>query len=91
MPIPAPRHDLRPGARGASLFRLAVVSLLCALQYWLLTSAMEAAKAGDRHSALPAFLASLTCALLGAGLVLSGERGAARRPLRAPPPNRRLT
>jgi hypothetical protein len=76
MPLPAPRHDLRPGARSASVFRLSVVGLLCALQYWLLTSAMETYQAGSRDTALPAFIASLICLLLSAGLVLAGERGA---------------
>jgi hypothetical protein len=78
MPISAPRHDLRPGARSASVFRLSVVGLLCALQYWLLTSAMEASQAGRRDTALPAFIASLICFALGAGLVLAGELGARR-------------
>jgi hypothetical protein len=78
MPISAPRHDLRPGARGASMFRLAVVSLLCALQYWLLTSAMESFQAGHRAVALPAFLASLAAFALNAGLLIAGERGARR-------------
>jgi hypothetical protein len=76
MPLRAPRHDLRPGAAGASLFRLSVVALLCALQYWLLTQAMESWQAGDRDSPLPAFLASLACLALSAGLVITGERGA---------------
>jgi hypothetical protein len=76
MPLPAPRHDLRPGARSASVFRLSVIALLCALQYWLLTSAMEGLQAGDRSSALPAFIASLLCFALAAGLLLDGERGA---------------
>ncbi|MBS2024591.1 MAG: hypothetical protein JST92_19490 [Deltaproteobacteria bacterium] len=76
MPLRAPRHDLRPGAVSASLFRLCVVVLLCALQYWLLTQAMESWKAGDHESEWPAFLASLTCFALSASLVFAGERGA---------------
>lgn len=78
MPLRAPRHDLRPGAKSAAMFRLSVVGLLCALQYWLLTSAMEAFQAGDRGSPFAAFLASLICLALSTGLVLDGERGARR-------------
>lgn len=76
MPLSAPSHDLRPGAQGAAVFRLCVVSLLCALQYWLLTSAMESVQAGERDTALAAFLASLSFFALAAGLVVAGERGA---------------
>jgi hypothetical protein len=76
VPLPGPRHDLRPGATSASVFRLCVVALLCALQYWLLTSALETLQAGDHATALPAFLASLTCLALSAGLVVAGESGA---------------
>jgi hypothetical protein len=74
VPLRAPAHDLRPGAASASIFRLCVVALLCALQYWLLTSAMESAQAGERDTALAAFVASAVCFLLSAGLVVAGER-----------------
>ena len=79
MPIPGPIHDPRPGARAVATARLVIVALLCALQYWLLTSAMEAFHAGERGQLLVATIASAVCFLLSAGLVVAGERGAARR------------
>jgi hypothetical protein len=79
MPIPGPHHDLRPGARGVATARLVIVAILCALQYWLLTSAMEAFHAGDRGQLLVAVIASGVCFFLASGLVIAGERAVARR------------
>ena len=79
MPIRGPRFDLRPGARANATARLVVVALICSLQYWLLTSTMEAFHAGDRGLPLPAAIASIGCFLLGVGLVAIAERNEARR------------
>lgn len=79
MPIRGPRFDLRPGARANATARLVVVALICGLQYWLLTSTMEAFHAGDRGLPLIAAVASLGCFLLGLGLVATAERNEARR------------
>jgi hypothetical protein len=79
MPIRGPRHDLRAGARAVATARLVVVALICGLQYWLLTSTMEAFHGGDRSLPLPAALASAGCFLLGLGLVAVAERAEARR------------
>lgn len=79
MPIPPPEHDLRPGARGVSTARLAIVATLCGLQYWLLTSTMEAFHGGDRRLPLAAALASGACFLLQLGLVVTAELNEARR------------
>lgn len=79
MPIPGPHHDLRSGASGVAAARLVIVAVLCALQYWLLTSAMEAFHAGDRGQLAVAAIASIACFLLGAGLVVTGERAWLRR------------
>ena len=75
MPIAGPVHDRRPGAAGAATARLVLVAMLCAAQYWLLTSTMEAWHAGDREIPLVAALASAVCFALAAGLVLTGELG----------------
>ena len=79
MPVPAPDHDLRPGAAAVGTVRLAIVALLCGLQYWLLTATMEAFHGGDDTLPLPAALASAACFLLGLGLVAVAERTEARR------------
>lgn len=79
MPIAGPDHDLRPGARGVATSRLVIVAFLCALQYWLLTSAMEATHGGDHALLLAAALASGACFLLGLGLVAAAERSEVRR------------
>ena len=79
MPLPGPDHDLRPGARAVATARLVVVALLCGLQYWLLTTTMEAFHGGDRALPLAAALASGACFLLGLGLVVTAERQEARR------------
>ena len=78
MPIPGPNHDLRSGATGVAVARLVIIAILCALQYWLLTSAMEAFHAGDRGQLAIAAIASALCFLLGAGLVITGERSLER-------------
>ena len=79
MPLPGPDHDLRPGARAVASARLVVVALLCGLQYWLLTTTMEAFHGGDRSLPFAAALASGACFLLGLGLVVTAERQEARR------------
>ena len=79
MPIRGPDHDLRPGARAVATTRLVIVALLCGLQYWLLTTTMEAFHGGDRALPLAAALASAGCFLLGLGLVAAAERQEARR------------
>ncbi len=79
MPIAGPDYDLRPGAGGTATARLVIVAILCALQYWLLTSTMEAFHGGDRELPLAATLASTACFLLGLGLVLAARRSEVRR------------
>lgn len=79
MPLRGPDHDLRPGAVGVATARLVIVAGLCALQYWLLTTTMEAYHGGDRALPLAAAIASGVCFLLALGLVLAGERAEARR------------
>jgi hypothetical protein len=79
MPIRAPRHDLRPGALAMATARLVILALLCALQYWLLTTTMEAFHGGDRALPLAAAIASLVCFGLGLGLVVAAERQESRR------------
>ncbi|MGK3986874.1 DUF6755 family protein [Sorangium sp. So ce136] len=86
MPIPGPKHDLRPGAKGAMSARLLVVAMLCAFQYWVLTSTVEAYNGGDRDIPLPALATSLVCFALGAGLVAAGELSAPRGRRRRSPP-----
>lgn len=71
--------DLRPGVRAVATARLVIVALICCLQYWLLTSTMEAFHGGDHSLPLPAALASIGCFALGLGLVATGERSEARR------------
>jgi hypothetical protein len=78
MPIGPPKFDQRPGAIAAITARLAIVATLCVVQYWLLTTSMEAYHAGARGVLLPAFLASAACFLLGLGLVITGELGSRR-------------
>jgi hypothetical protein len=70
-----PQYDLRPGTQAVFTARLWIVGVLCAFQYWLLTATMEAFHAGNSRIVLPAFLASLLCFLLSAGLILTGEAG----------------
>lgn len=75
MPMRKPQFDTRPGITASMTARLWIVAMICAFQYWLLTAAMEALHAGNHRVALPAFLASLFCFLMAAGLVLTGEAG----------------
>jgi hypothetical protein len=79
MPLRGPDHDLRPGALGVASARLVILAILCGLQYWLLTSTMEAFHGGDRDLPLVAAIASVACFLLGLGLVVTAERNEARR------------
>ena len=78
MPIAGPDHDLRPGVSGIATARLVIVAILCSLQYWFLTSTMEAFQGGDRELPLVATLASGVCFLLGLGLVLAAKRSEVR-------------
>jgi hypothetical protein len=78
MPLPAPDHDLRPGARGVATARLVILAILCGLQYWLLTSTMEAFHGGDRRLPVAAAFASSACFLLQLGLVATAELSEAR-------------
>ncbi len=83
MPLPGPDYDLRPGARAVATARLVIVAILCALQYWLLTSTLEAFHGGDRALPLAAAIASLICFLLGLSLVATAERNERRRQRRS--------
>ena len=65
--------QLRSGASASATARLAIAGTLCVFQYWLLTSTMEAYNSGNLRVALPAFIASLACFVLAAGLVITGE------------------
>ena len=71
-------YDTRPGAAGSATARLFIVAAICAFQYWLLTSSMEAWHGGNHRIALPAFIVSVTCFLLAAGLIVTGEIGTHR-------------
>ena len=79
MPIPGPHYDLRPGVRSVASARLVILVILCGLQYWLLTSTMEAFHGGDLELPLAAAIASGACFLLGLGLVVTAERNEALR------------
>jgi len=74
MPLRGPRHDLRPGSIGVATARLVIVAGICALQYWLLTSTMEAYHGRHRAVTLVAAIASAVCFALALGLVVTGER-----------------
>lgn len=73
MADPNREPELRPGPAASGVASLAIVATFCVFQYWLLTSTTEAFNAGNTRIALPAFLASLACFILAAGLVLTGE------------------
>jgi hypothetical protein len=75
MPIGKPQYDTRPGVLASATARLWIVATICAVQYWLLTGAMEAMHEGNSQVALRVFLASIFCFVLAAGLVLTGEFG----------------
>ena len=75
MPLPRPRNDLRPGSQGSQLARLVVVGTLTAVQYWLLTTTVEAWHGGSRTVPVVATIASVVCFVLAVGLVITGERG----------------
>jgi hypothetical protein len=73
MPVPRPDHDRRPGAASSATARLVIIAMLCAFQYWLLASTMEAWHAGDGSIPPVAAAVSLGCFALAAGLVITGE------------------
>jgi hypothetical protein len=70
-----PIYDSRAGAAASATARLWIVAGICAFQYWLLTSSMEAWHGGNDRIALPAFIVSVVCFLLAAGLIVTGEIG----------------
>jgi hypothetical protein len=70
-----PHYDTRPGVAAATTARLWIVVAICAFQYWLLTSSIEAWHAGNHGIAWPAFIVSAVCFGLAAGLIVSGELG----------------
>jgi hypothetical protein len=78
MPISGPRNDLRPGSQGSQVGRLVIVGLLIAVQYWLLTAAVEAWHGGNGSVSVVATIASVGLFALAAGLVFIGERGDAK-------------
>ena len=71
--IPKPDFPNRAGVAAAGTGILVIVALLCIFQYWLLTATLEAFHAGDHSLPLGAFLASLGCFILAAGLMIVGE------------------
>jgi hypothetical protein len=71
-----PSYDTRPGAAASATARLWIVVAICAFQYWLLTSSIEAWHAGNFDIAWPAFIVSAICFGLVAGLIITGESGA---------------
>ncbi len=75
MPIGKPKFDTRPGVTAATTARLWICASICIIQYWLLTSSLEAFYGGNLRVTLPMFLASLFCFLMVAGLILTGEKG----------------
>ena len=64
--IPTPDYPRRTGVAATGTAILIFVALFCIFQYWLLTSTLEAYHMG-------AFLTSLGCFILAAGLTLIGE------------------
>lgn len=76
MPIGKPSWDNRPGTVAAAAARLAIAAIFCALQYYLLATAMEALHSGEKGVVAAAFAASVVCFVLTAGLILTGELGA---------------
>lgn len=71
--IPKPDYPRRTGVAATGTAILIFVALFCIFQYWLLTSTLEAYHMGDDKLPLGAFLTSLGCFILAAGLTLIGE------------------
>lgn len=71
--IPKPEYPRRAGVAATGTGILMFVALFCMFQYWLLTATMEAYHAGDEDLPLGAFLTSLGCFIMAAGLTLFGE------------------
>ena len=65
---------LRAGLKGALTARIWIVASICAFQYWLLTSSMEAYHAGNGKVIIPAIVATFVSFLLNVGLLVSGEK-----------------
>jgi heme O synthase-like polyprenyltransferase len=76
MPVGKPNFDTRPGVTATATARIWICAIICIVQYWLLTSSMEAFHGGNHRVALPMFVASVFCFLLVAGLIITGEAGA---------------
>ncbi|CAN5496060.1 hypothetical protein BH09SUM1_BH09SUM1_00540 [soil metagenome] len=73
MPTGKPFWDSRPGTIASMTARLCIAAILCALQYYLLATAMEALHSGEKRIVVAAFIASFFCFLLTGGLILTGE------------------
>ncbi len=71
--IPKPDFPQRSGVAATGTAILIFVALFCIFQYWLLTATLEAYHAGDEDLPFGAFLASLGCFILAAGLTIAGE------------------
>jgi len=71
--IPKPDFPKRSGVAATGTAILIFVALFCVFQYWLLTATLEAYHAGDDDLPLGAFLASVGCFVLAAGITLLGE------------------
>lgn len=65
---------LQAGLKGALTARIWIVTSICAFQYWLLTSSMEAYHAGNTRVIIPAIVATFVSLILNIGLLVSGEK-----------------
>ncbi len=73
MAIGKPFYDNRPGIIASQITRICFLAMICAFQYWLLTSSMEAAHTHNQRIELFAFIASASCFILAAGIMIAGE------------------
>lgn len=64
-----------PGVKAAMTARLVISGALCGFQYWLLTTTMEAYHSGNFKVVGVAFIVSILCFVLVAGLMMTGEVG----------------
>lgn len=71
--VPKPHFPLRAGVNASGTAILMFVAMFCIFQYWLLTATLEAYHAGDDALPLGAFLTSVACFILAAGLAVLGE------------------
>lgn len=74
---------VRSGASASLVGRLVICSMLCGMQYWLLTTLVEAVQVENGRVAQASALASLGCCILVLGLVATGELGLRRSRERA--------